>query len=390
MKWGGTVISVECKTLPRPYSFIKSFVRRVRIKFSTPDEEQNIPLSIKMSGITIPILLEGRVKVCYKCRQAGHTKSECTMIKCQVCWELGYDDITCTKSRSYANVTSASPNILFTPSNAAQGVNPTSTLTRLIPKIKLCHKCKQPGHVKKKCLLNLHEVIQPNTPLLNDAMDSRFSTPNIIDVDIDVIEDFQTKAQENGQTSKQVINQSEVHVGAPSVIAGDVPNEVQGDARGGISENEENKGQGQVQVDVQGTVQGIKQDVTQGSAHGRVQSLVQGDIQDIDDPNMPRLAANDEDRINNTGNNDHQQQNDQQQMTPIRFNETHDGNKSGRLIRIYNSVPDIEAYKTYKGGRGVFKRPLSDEQHPTCKDIKKQHQPSDPAEPGRDKEDGEL
>jgi len=53
MKWGGTVISVECETLPRPYSNIKTFVRRIRIKFTSPDDEQNIPISIKMLGQSV-------------------------------------------------------------------------------------------------------------------------------------------------------------------------------------------------------------------------------------------------------------------------------------------------------------------------------------------------
>jgi len=43
-KWGSTVISVERETLPRPHQFIKTFVRRVGIKFKSPDDERNIPL----------------------------------------------------------------------------------------------------------------------------------------------------------------------------------------------------------------------------------------------------------------------------------------------------------------------------------------------------------
>lgn len=49
-KWSGTVVSVECEKLPRPYSSIKTFVRRIRMKFSSPNDEQKIPISIKISG----------------------------------------------------------------------------------------------------------------------------------------------------------------------------------------------------------------------------------------------------------------------------------------------------------------------------------------------------
>jgi hypothetical protein len=49
-KWSGTMVSVECEKLPRPYSSIKTFVRRILMKFASPNDEQKVSISIKISG----------------------------------------------------------------------------------------------------------------------------------------------------------------------------------------------------------------------------------------------------------------------------------------------------------------------------------------------------
>ncbi|CAF3063495.1 unnamed protein product, partial [Rotaria sp. Silwood2] len=50
-KWKGTIVTVECECLPRPFSSIKTFVRRIRMKFESPNDEHNIPISFKLFGI---------------------------------------------------------------------------------------------------------------------------------------------------------------------------------------------------------------------------------------------------------------------------------------------------------------------------------------------------
>lgn len=101
-KWDGTIISVEPERLPQPYDMIKAFVRRVRMKFNTKKDEERVPISIRLNGLSIPVQLEGRMKVCYRCKQAGHIKAECTIVKCGKCYQLGHDDDSCAGKRSYA------------------------------------------------------------------------------------------------------------------------------------------------------------------------------------------------------------------------------------------------------------------------------------------------
>ncbi|CAF1348879.1 unnamed protein product, partial [Adineta steineri] len=364
-KWGSPVISVECETLPRPYQFIKTFVRRVRIKFKSPGDEQNIPISIKMAGINIPILLEGRVKVCH---------------------EFGHDDVSCSKQRSYANAIS-------TPSNVNQEINPNSISMIIQNKIKICHKCKQPGHIKINCPVNRSDIIQSPITLLNNDMESRFSTPNV--GDSDKIDDRLNCVQTGEQNGIQDGNSTDV----PSAFLGDasqnnkrsneqggVHENVQSDihevVHGGVREGDEAGVQGDVhdgdEAGVQGVVhdgdeagvQGVVHDGDEAGVHEDVQGdnfecrVVQGKVptgaqqnMDVDDLDMPRLASNEISQISI-----------QQQTTSVH----------------------IAAYKEFKEGRNGLKRYLSDEQHPIRNDMKKLQQTPSSPDQGRDIEDGEL
>ena len=53
-------MNVICETLSHPYTHIKSFVRRLRMKFLSPIAEQFIPISINILDITVPVSLESR------------------------------------------------------------------------------------------------------------------------------------------------------------------------------------------------------------------------------------------------------------------------------------------------------------------------------------------
>ncbi|CAF5173177.1 unnamed protein product, partial [Rotaria magnacalcarata] len=107
--WGGIVLSVDAERLPRPFETIKSFVRRVRIRFSSRQDEDKVPISLRFGGFNVSVQLEGRQKVCYRCKQAGHIKGECTVLKCQRCYEIGHDDPNCQQKRSYATAVVSTP-----------------------------------------------------------------------------------------------------------------------------------------------------------------------------------------------------------------------------------------------------------------------------------------
>ena len=160
--WGGVVLSIDSERLPHPFEAIKSFVRRIRIRFSSQEDENKVPISIRFSGFTFSIQLEGRQKVCYRCRQVGHIKSECTVKKCQKCYALSHDDPDCQQKKSYITaVTSSLAEAGITPSSPAiqgsdNGEQPTNQLTTnqvLLreQRLPVCRKCKQSGHVKKYC-----------------------------------------------------------------------------------------------------------------------------------------------------------------------------------------------------------------------------------------------
>ncbi|CAF4820888.1 unnamed protein product [Rotaria socialis] len=180
----GTVINIECETLPRPYSNIKTFVRRVRIKFASHDAEQKVPLSIKIVGISVPVLLEGRLKVCYRCKESGHVKSECNKLKCQICYEIGHDDPTCNKQRTYANVASTSTTPLITPRIDVQVAKETPVVNKT--QLKTCYRCKQPGHVQKDCIFNHNGIVHHSTPIPDDENSSTNSTPTFVDNHFDL------------------------------------------------------------------------------------------------------------------------------------------------------------------------------------------------------------
>jgi hypothetical protein len=303
-------------------------------------------------------------------------------------------------------VAGASPNVLVTPSNTTQGFNPTTASTKLYPKSKVCHKCKQPGHLKKDCILSQHGVIQTSTPLLNDDMASRFSTPTVLEGDIVV--DMHDSAQDVAQTGGQNYVQCDGQAGATSNIQGDEIGNIQGGETGDLQDGVQGDAQDGVSGDAQAKVQHNVQVSGEVIAEVGEQDGVQGRFEQntvIEDPDMPRLAAKDgrdepvavflpdEQRvtidsgsqINNENIIHHQQPTLLEQTSPICV-----GNELGAINGVDNSLSDIEAYQAYKEGRSILKRPLSDEQHPVCKDKKKQHQPTSPPEQGREIEDGEL
>jgi len=64
---GGIVLTVDSERLRRPYETIKMFVRRIWIRFSCRQDEDKVPVTIRLSGLSLSVQLEGRQKVCYRC-----------------------------------------------------------------------------------------------------------------------------------------------------------------------------------------------------------------------------------------------------------------------------------------------------------------------------------
>ncbi|CAM4808816.1 unnamed protein product [Rotaria magnacalcarata] len=219
LKWGGTVINIECETLPRPYSNIKTFVRRVRIKFASHDAEQKIPLSIKIVCINVPVLLDGRLQEYSSIwRHTSPDRSRRALpaddlaeLKCQICYEIGHDDPACNKQRTYANVASASTTPLITPRIDVQVARETPVVNKTQLKIKTsqhstvrntapdntvrirtvsfdlgCYRCKQPGHVQKDCIFNHNDVVHHSKPIPDDENNSMNSTPTVVDNHFDL------------------------------------------------------------------------------------------------------------------------------------------------------------------------------------------------------------
>ncbi|CAF4838024.1 unnamed protein product [Rotaria socialis] len=142
--WGGSVLSVDAERLPRPFEAIKSFVRRVRIRFSSRQDEEKVPISFRFGGFNVSVQLEGRQKVCYRCKQAGHIKAEC-----------------CRQKRSYATAVVSTPldvghtapqinqlDVARDVTTCAPMVNSSLILSKRLP---YCRKCKQQGHKKQDC-----------------------------------------------------------------------------------------------------------------------------------------------------------------------------------------------------------------------------------------------
>ncbi|CAF0951904.1 unnamed protein product, partial [Rotaria sordida] len=141
----GTMVSVEYENLPRPYSSIKTFVCRICMKFTSPNDEQNIPISIKIFGIKVPVLLEGRVK-----------------------------------QRSCANFVGTLSRSTTTPIVGSQTFKQTPSSGKPQGKFKLCYRCKQPGHVQKDCIFDHQGVVHRSTPISSAEFLSTISTPTVV------------------------------------------------------------------------------------------------------------------------------------------------------------------------------------------------------------------
>ncbi|CAF3677512.1 unnamed protein product [Rotaria socialis] len=148
------------------------------------EDENDLPCISSSVGISVPVLLEGRLKVCYRCKESGHVKSECNKLKCQICYEIGHDDPACNKQRTYANVASTSTTPLITPRIDVQVAKETPVVNKT--QLKTCYRCKQPGHVQKDCIFNHNGIVHHSTPIPDDENSSTNSTPTFVDNHFDL------------------------------------------------------------------------------------------------------------------------------------------------------------------------------------------------------------
>lgn len=166
-KWGVNILNIVNETMPHPHEGIKTFVRRVQVRLAEKQDELKIPISVKHKGLNILVHLEGRKKVCFRCKKSGHVKADCPIPVCQKCKGVGHDDPGCRLRHSYATA------VLSTASNIINSTLSTNDTVKEKPvpsgnksvrtgaqqasevaipvKPKLCHHCKVPGHLRKHC-----------------------------------------------------------------------------------------------------------------------------------------------------------------------------------------------------------------------------------------------
>lgn len=227
--WGGTVLSVDAERLPRPFEAIKSFVRRVRIRFSSRQDEDKVPISFRFGGFNVSVQLEGRQKVCYRCKQGGHIKAECTVLKCQRCYEIGHDDPNCRMKRSYVTAVVSTP---LDVDHAALPVNhldvarevtseiPMVNSSLVLPKrLPYCRKCKQQGHKKQNC--------PRHTSLSNKVMDKDDNgQKNVIGDKNHDTPTVHTTGSSDIDSTFPVVTREELLFDSPHLMAGDEERDV--------------------------------------------------------------------------------------------------------------------------------------------------------------------
>lgn len=180
--WGESVLSIDSERLPRPYETIKTFIRRIRVRFSCRQDEDKVPFSIKYNSFTFPVQPEGRGKVCYRCKKAGHIKAMCTILKCQKCYQLGHDDPSCQQRKSYATAAMSTPSDadpISSPAEQASLIGLPTLTERATnapalphPKLPVCRTCKQMGHKRKDCPQRENPFNQLNEHGGNNQADS--------------------------------------------------------------------------------------------------------------------------------------------------------------------------------------------------------------------------
>ncbi|CAF2927116.1 unnamed protein product [Rotaria sp. Silwood2] len=312
-KWKGTIVSVECECLPRPFSSIKTFVRRIRMKFESPNDEQNIPISFKLFGITIPVLLEGRIKVCYRCKSSGHIKSEYTALKCRVCMEIGHDDSDCTRKRSYANIAGTFSRQASTPTTDNQTIKKTPS----------------------------SGIVHHSTPISSDELPS---TPTVVCIrDAD---DFE---------SPQLSATQECIAAVAALPPGD--QEEQPDVEQQPAVHQELDVQQQPNIQQQPDTQ--QQTDIQQQADTQQQSVTQ----------QPEVQQQPGVQQQSEG----QQELDDERQIMLDQDNIHPNDKASNMINQAPSINFIEAYQMYKDGQNVLKRPRHDENNITINESKKQH-----------------
>ncbi|CAM4974747.1 unnamed protein product [Rotaria socialis] len=210
--WGGSVLSVDAERLPRPFEAIKSFVRRVRIRFSSRQDEEKVPISFRFGGFNVSVQLEGRQKVCYRCKQAGHIKAEC-----------------CRQKRSYATAVVSTPldvghtapqinqlDVARDVTTCAPMVNSSLILSKRLP---YCRKCKQQGHKKQDCprrtILSNKVMINDDNEQINEGGDMNQHTPTV-----------NTTGSSDIDATFPVVTRVDLHYESPHLMAGDEEREV--------------------------------------------------------------------------------------------------------------------------------------------------------------------
>ncbi|CAF3202521.1 unnamed protein product [Rotaria sp. Silwood2] len=133
--------------------------------------------------------------------------------------KIGHDNPDCIKQRSCANVAGTLSGSTTTPTADTHRIEQTPSLGKPQQQIKICYRCKQPGHVHNDCIVDHQGVVHHSTPISNAELLSTCSTPTVVgERDVDDFKSPQLVAVQ-GRTTLVVVLSAAKQVGGVEFVS---------------------------------------------------------------------------------------------------------------------------------------------------------------------------